>query len=208
MVLKRQSIWWRIMRAVKGLGDRKTSLGGITLILGMDAGYLVDPNRTMTAGKVDVRAFRTYLENYSPPKPIQVEIFTSNLETQLWDLLENEYWTNTLSQSPLFLCNVYAVSQVTDLNSNLSKDQHVYGTPNVSIDSYVPQQGSTVILNLLPPPPFSLHLTMDALRISFSAFFPPTFDLAQGRESRLISPVLSPPSSLSFSQFQIDILLR
>lgn len=81
----------------------------------------------MTAGKVDIGAFRTYPENYTPPNaggsseyqsiplskiedfgvhanqyyPLEVEIFKSSLETQLLDLLWNKYWVNTLSQSPL-----------------------------------------------------------------------------------------------------------
>jgi len=87
---------------------------------------VVDPNRTMTAGKVDIGAFRTFPENYTPPNAaaseyqsiplskiedfgvhanqyyqLEVQIFKSSLETQLLDLLWNKYWVNTLSQSPL-----------------------------------------------------------------------------------------------------------
>ncbi|KAJ4487667.1 JAB1/Mov34/MPN/PAD-1 ubiquitin protease-domain-containing protein [Lentinula aciculospora] len=109
---------------------------------------VVDPNRTMTAGKVDIGAFRTYPENYTPPNaasseyqsiplskiedfgvhanqyyPLEVEIFKSSLETQLLDLLWNKYWVNTLSQSPLISNRAYAVSQLADLNQKLSKVQ-------------------------------------------------------------------------------------
>ncbi|THV07255.1 Mov34-domain-containing protein [Dendrothele bispora CBS 962.96] len=109
---------------------------------------VVDPNRTMTAGKVDIGAFRTYPENYTPPNAssseyqsiplskvedfgvhanqyyqLEVEIFKSSLETQLLDLLWNKYWANTLSQSPLISNRAYAASQLSDLNLKLSKVQ-------------------------------------------------------------------------------------
>ncbi|KAJ3710361.1 Mov34-domain-containing protein [Lentinula guzmanii] len=109
---------------------------------------VVDPNRTMTAGKVDIGAFRTYPENYTPPNAasseyqsiplskiedfgvhanqyysLEVEIFKSSLETQLLDLLWNKYWVNTLSQSLLISNRAYAVSQLADLNQKLSKVQ-------------------------------------------------------------------------------------
>lgn len=86
----------------------------------------IDPNRTISAGKVDIGAFRTYPENYTPPNvsaseyqsiplnkiedfgvhanqyyQLEVQIFTSSLDTHLLGLLWNKYWVNTLSQSPL-----------------------------------------------------------------------------------------------------------
>lgn len=88
----------------------------------------IDPNRTISAGKVDIGAFRTYPENYTPPNvgsssdeyqsiplskiedfgvhanqyyQLEVEIFKSSLDTELLGLLWNKYWVNTLSQSPL-----------------------------------------------------------------------------------------------------------
>ncbi|KAH7873653.1 uncharacterized protein C8R40DRAFT_1112976, partial [Lentinula edodes] len=73
---------------------------------------VVDPNRTMTAGKVDIGAFRMYLEDYTPENvasseyqsiPLsQIEGFGIHanqyypLETQLLDLPWNSYWVNTL----------------------------------------------------------------------------------------------------------------
>lgn len=87
---------------------------------------VVDPNRTISAGKVDIGAFRTYPENYTPPNAssseyqsiplskiedfgvhanqyyqLEVQVFTSSLDTELLGLLWNKYWVNTLSQSPL-----------------------------------------------------------------------------------------------------------
>jgi COP9 signalosome complex subunit 5 len=80
----------------------------------------------MSAGKVDIGAFRTYPEGYKAPEenpseyqsiplnkiedfgvharsyyPLEVSHFKSTLDTQLLELLWNKYWVNTLSQSPL-----------------------------------------------------------------------------------------------------------
>ncbi len=88
--------------------------------------YQIDPNRTISAGKVDIGAFRTYPENYTPPDaaaseyqsiplnkiedfgvhanqyyPLEVQIFKSSLDSELLGLLWYKYWANTLSQSPL-----------------------------------------------------------------------------------------------------------
>ena len=87
---------------------------------------VIDPNRTISAGKVDIGAFRTYPENYTPPDgasseyqsiplnkiedfgvhanqyyPLEVQIFKSSLDAELLGLLWNKYWVNTLSQSAL-----------------------------------------------------------------------------------------------------------
>lgn len=86
----------------------------------------IDPNRTISAGRVDIGAFRTYPAGYSPPNAsaseyqsiplnkiedfgvhanqyysLEVQIFKSSLDTELLGLLWNKYWVNTLSQSPL-----------------------------------------------------------------------------------------------------------
>ena len=97
----------------------------------------IDPNRTISAGKVDIGAFRTYPENYTPPNAsaseyqsiplskiedfgvhanqyyqVDVEIFKSSLDNELLALLWNKYWVNTLSQSPLISVSVgcYSIS--------------------------------------------------------------------------------------------------
>lgn len=88
---------------------------------------VIDPNRTISAGKVDIGAFRTYPEDYKPPSsgksdeyqsiplskiedfgvhansyyPLDIQIFKSTLDDSLLGLLWNKYWVNTLSQSPL-----------------------------------------------------------------------------------------------------------
>jgi len=75
---------------------------------------------------VDIGAFRTYPENYTPPNvsaseyqsiplskiedfgvhanqyyQLEVEVFKSSLDNDLLAMLWNKYWVNTLSQSPL-----------------------------------------------------------------------------------------------------------
>ena len=87
---------------------------------------VIDPNRTISAGKVDIGAFRTYPESYTPQDagsgeyqsiplskiedfgvhanqyyPLEVQVFKSSLDAELLGLLWNKYWVNTLSQSAL-----------------------------------------------------------------------------------------------------------
>ncbi|KAG5641914.1 hypothetical protein DXG03_003960 [Asterophora parasitica] len=109
---------------------------------------VIDPNRTISAGKVDIGAFRTYPENYTPPNvtaseyqsiplskiedfgvhanqyyQVDVEIFKSSLDNELLAMLWNKYWVNTLSQSPLISNRAYSVSQLADFHQKLSKAQ-------------------------------------------------------------------------------------
>jgi len=119
---------------------------------------VIDPNRTISAGKVDIGAFRTYPENYTPPNvssseyqsiplskiedfgvhanqyyQVDVEIFKSTLDNELLALLWNKYWVNTLSQIPLISNRAYSVSQLSDLHQKLSKAQStVSGTRAVA----------------------------------------------------------------------------
>lgn len=109
---------------------------------------VIDPNRTISAGKVDIGAFRTYPENYTPPDalstdyqsiplskiedfgvhasqyyPLEVQVFKSSLDSELLGLLWNKYWVNTVSQSALISNRAYAASQLTDLQEKLAKAQ-------------------------------------------------------------------------------------
>jgi COP9 signalosome complex subunit 5 len=109
---------------------------------------VIDPNRTISAGKVDIGAFRTYPENYTPPNAssseyqsiplskiedfgvhanqyyqLNIEIFKSSLDNDILAMLWNKYWVNTLSQSPLISNRAYAVSQLNDLHQKLSRAQ-------------------------------------------------------------------------------------
>jgi len=103
---------------------------------------VIDPDRTVSAGKVEIGAFRTYPKDYKPPKSLQddadefqtipsgkiedfgahassyyaleVSHFKSTLDTHLLALLWNKYWVATLSQSPLYTNRAYVNAQITD----------------------------------------------------------------------------------------------
>lgn len=87
---------------------------------------VVDPTRTIAAGRVEIGAFRAYPPDYVPPPeagrkyqsvplakiedfgahankyyPVEVSYFKSSLDAKLLDLLWHKYWINTLSSSPL-----------------------------------------------------------------------------------------------------------
>eukprot|EP00927_Polykrikos_kofoidii_P086025 TRINITY_DN9518_c1_g1_i2.p1 TRINITY_DN9518_c1_g1~~TRINITY_DN9518_c1_g1_i2.p1 ORF type:complete len:360 (-),score=67.29 TRINITY_DN9518_c1_g1_i2:48-1127(-) len=87
---------------------------------------VIDPIRTCAAGKVDIGAFRTYPEGYTPPEdkqseyqsiplekiedfgvhakqyyPLAIETFKNSMDTTILELLWNKYWIDTLSSSPL-----------------------------------------------------------------------------------------------------------
>lgn len=106
---------------------------------------VIDPDRTISAGKVEIGAFRTYPENYKPPESgagdgyqtiplakiedfgahssryysLEVSHFKSSLDTHLLELLWNKYWVQTLSQSPLFTNREYSSKQMLDLSSKI-----------------------------------------------------------------------------------------
>ena len=113
---------------------------------------VIDPNRTISAGRVDIGAFRTYPEGYTPPNaaaseyqsiplnkiedfgvhadryyPLKVEHFKSSLDNQLLDLLWNKYWVSTLAQSPVIVNRDYAVGQLEDLAEKLSRTKPQVG---------------------------------------------------------------------------------
>ena len=87
---------------------------------------VIDPHRTVAAGKVELGAFRTYPAGYLPPDegssqyqtipldkiedfgvhakqyyPLEVSYFKSGLDTALLSALWGKYWAATLSSSPL-----------------------------------------------------------------------------------------------------------
>jgi len=107
---------------------------------------VVDPTRTISAGKVELGAFRTYPEGYKSPDdppseyqsiplskiedfgvhckqyyPLDVSYFKSSLDTQLLDLLWNKYWVNTLSSSPLLANRDYFSGAIHDLGEKLEQ---------------------------------------------------------------------------------------
>jgi len=127
---------------------------------------VIDPNRTISAGKVDIGAFRTYPEGYTPPNAsaseyqsiplnkiedfgvhanqyynLDVEIFKSTLDTELLSMLWNKYWINTLSQSPLISNRAYAASQLADLSQKLMKAQSAVSSTRAQIPKLKDEKG-------------------------------------------------------------------
>ncbi|KAL9599737.1 MAG: hypothetical protein Q9219_003620 [cf. Caloplaca sp. 3 TL-2023] len=106
---------------------------------------VIDPDRTISAGKVEIGAFRTYPENYKPATSdggdeyqtiplekvedfgahasqyysLQVSHYKSTLDSHLLELLWNKYWVTTLSQSPLFTNREYSSKQMLDLSQKI-----------------------------------------------------------------------------------------
>ncbi|GAB4822727.1 hypothetical protein N2152v2_009773 [Parachlorella kessleri] len=105
---------------------------------------VVDPHRTVAAGKVEIGAFRTYPEGYKPPEEgpseyqtiplekiedfgvhcksyysLDISYFKSSLDSHLLDLLWNKYWVNTLSSSPLLATRELLAGQLADIGKKL-----------------------------------------------------------------------------------------
>jgi len=106
---------------------------------------VIDPDRTISAGKVEIGAFRTYPDNYKPPNAgqddgyqtiplgkiedfgahaskyysLEVSHYKSTLDQHMLELLWNKYWVQTLSQSPLFTNREYSSKQMLDLSNKI-----------------------------------------------------------------------------------------
>jgi len=124
---------------------------------------VIDPVRTISAGKVNLGAFRTYPKGYKPPDEgpseyqtiplskiedfgvhcksyyqLEVNYFKSPMDSRLLDSLWNHYWVNTLSSSSLITNAEYTTGQVRDLADKLESWDH-----NMSRGSYaVDREGS------------------------------------------------------------------
>ena len=106
---------------------------------------VIDPDRTISAGKVEIGAFRTYPKDHKPKDmhvgddlqaipeyktedfgahanryySLEVSHYKSTLDTQLLEQLWQKYWVSTLSQSPLFTNREYSTRQMLDLGQKL-----------------------------------------------------------------------------------------
>jgi COP9 signalosome complex subunit 5 len=106
---------------------------------------VIDPDRTISAGKVEIGAFRTYPDGHKPADSgagdgyqtiplakvedfgahasryysLEVSHYKSTLDTHLLEQLWNKYWVQTLSQSPLFTNREYSSKQMLDLSSKV-----------------------------------------------------------------------------------------
>eukprot|EP01116_Phalansterium_solitarium_P022691 TRINITY_DN7585_c0_g1_i1.p1 TRINITY_DN7585_c0_g1~~TRINITY_DN7585_c0_g1_i1.p1 ORF type:complete len:350 (-),score=121.35 TRINITY_DN7585_c0_g1_i1:113-1162(-) len=113
---------------------------------------VIDPVRTISSGKVELGAFRTYPEGYKAPDeapseyqsipmskiedfgvhckqyyPLDVSYFKSTLDSALLDLLWNKYWLNTLSSNPLLANREYNAGQMGDLAEKLEQAEQGLG---------------------------------------------------------------------------------
>eukprot|EP01088_Endostelium_zonatum_P015405 TRINITY_DN376_c1_g3_i1.p1 TRINITY_DN376_c1_g3~~TRINITY_DN376_c1_g3_i1.p1 ORF type:complete len:341 (+),score=94.43 TRINITY_DN376_c1_g3_i1:98-1120(+) len=106
---------------------------------------VVDPIRTVSSGKVELGAFRTYPESYKPAEssqqwqsipldkiedfgvyanqyyPLEVSYFKSSLDEHLLNLLWNKYWVNTLSSNALLSNRDYFASAIGDVSEKLEQ---------------------------------------------------------------------------------------
>ena len=112
---------------------------------------VVDPKRTVAAGKVEIGAFRTFPKDCKNPEgrsgpqnqsiplgkvedfgahssqyyPLDVSFFKSSMDSHLFDLLWNRYWMDNLAASKLLVEGEYVASQIADL---AAKVHQVEGT--------------------------------------------------------------------------------
>ena len=111
---------------------------------------VIDPHRTISAGKVEIGAFRTYPEGYKPEGQesaaegmaavpmakaadfgahanryysVEVSHYKSTLDSKLLEALWNKYWVQTLSSSPLFTNRDYVTAQIQDLSAKTKQVQ-------------------------------------------------------------------------------------
>lgn len=111
---------------------------------------VIDPDRTISAGKVEIGAFRTYPEGYKPAGqisseegmaavpmdkaadfgahanryyPLEVSHFKSSLDSKLLEALWNKYWVQTISSSPLFTNREYGTKQIQEVAGKMKQVQ-------------------------------------------------------------------------------------
>ena len=107
---------------------------------------VIDPIRTLTNGKVEIGAFRSYPPNYSPPGEVSVEeqvipldkiedfgvhykryytleisYFKNSKDSEIIDVLWNKYWVSNLTQNSLFSNKKYFSDGVCDLAKKAEK---------------------------------------------------------------------------------------
>ncbi|KAK5136929.1 COP9 signalosome catalytic subunit rri1 [Meristemomyces frigidus] len=124
---------------------------------------VIDPHRTISAGKVEIGAFRTFPEGYKPEDfgssaegmaavpmakaadfgahanryySLEVSHYKSTLDNKLLEALWNKYWVQTLASSPLFTNREYVTKQIEDL---AAKTHVLQG--NISSRSSLPPMG-------------------------------------------------------------------
>lgn len=102
---------------------------------------VIDPDRTISAGKVDIGAFRVYPQDHKPVPgseddgfqsiptskiedfgahsseyySLEISHFKSSLDSKLLEELWRKFWVSTISQSPLLTNRDFANKQMQDL---------------------------------------------------------------------------------------------
>lgn len=120
---------------------------------------VIDPIRTLTNGKVEIGAFRSYPLNYSPPGEVSLEeqvipldkiedfgvhykryysldisYFKNHKDSEMIDVLWNKYWVSNLTQNSLFSNKKYFSDGVCDLARKAEK--HVKNVKRDKIISF------------------------------------------------------------------------
>jgi len=130
--------------------------------LGPFIAVVVDPKHTISAGRVEIGAFRTYPKGYKAPSEIgmrsqtvplakskdfgahadryysmDITYFKSSLDSKILELLWHKYWATTLSSSPLLTNKSYSVRQISDLSEKfqLVDPEYVSSTKHASLHS-------------------------------------------------------------------------
>jgi len=112
---------------------------------------VVDPERTISAGKVDIGAFRTYPDGHKPSSghrddefrcvplskiaefgahasryyPLEVTHFKSTLDTRILEVLWDRYWVATITSSPLLKNHDFTSKQMQDLARRVSRSEGI-----------------------------------------------------------------------------------
>jgi COP9 signalosome complex subunit 5 len=109
---------------------------------------VIDPVRTVSSGKVNLGAFRTFPKGYRPPNEepseyqtiplnkiedfgvhckqyyqLDVTYFKSSMDRKLLDSLWNKYWVNTLGSSGSLSNAEYTTGQIDDLSEKLEQSE-------------------------------------------------------------------------------------
>merc|ERR1711879_19195 len=104
---------------------------------------VIDPHKTMTAGSVEIGAFRCYPAGYTPPAnsvskyrippdrvkdfgahcnrfyPLDVSIYKSTTDAHMFDLLWSKYWVKALASSPLIVAREYVTRKLGNVTTKL-----------------------------------------------------------------------------------------
>ncbi|XP_018596594.1 COP9 signalosome complex subunit 5-like [Scleropages formosus] len=117
---------------------------------------VIDPSRTISEGKVNLGAFRTYPKGFKPPSDrpsdyqtiplnkiedfgvhckqyyaLEVTYFKSTLDRKLLELLRNKHWIHVLSSTSLLTNLEYTTGQVLDLSEKLEQSESQLGRGSV-----------------------------------------------------------------------------